>query len=113
MDAMNQEQSQKPTASHYLVIAPLPRSMERDGVPRYALHEAIIECEDKIDVPGLEHYVAALVPAASLSKTVVIHKFFTPVDSSSVMRIPFHLVGALRHQCTGAERGRTLQMAVT
>ena len=49
--------------------------MERDGVPRYALHEAIIECEDKIDVPGLEHHVAALVPAASLSKTVVIHKF--------------------------------------
>eukprot|EP00946_MAST-07B_sp_MAST-7B-sp1_P002301 g2301.t1 len=75
VDSLNQEQTRKPTASHYLVIAPLPRSMERDGVPRYALHEAKIECEDKVDVPGLEHYVAALIPAASLSKTVVTHKF--------------------------------------
>ena len=61
--------------SHYLVIVPLLRSMERDGVPRYALHEAVIECEDKLDVPGLEHFVAALVPASKLSNTVVIHKF--------------------------------------
>ena len=68
-------EKKKLTASHYLVIAPLVRSMERDGVPRCALHEVSIECEGKVDVPGLEHFRAALVPSTSIQETQIVHKF--------------------------------------
>ena len=59
----------------YLVIAPRFRSMETDGVPRCAFHEVTIECEEKIDIPGLEHFVAALVPKKAIPKTQIVHKY--------------------------------------
>ena len=61
--------------SHYLIVTPLPSTMERDGVPRVARYTAEIVCEEKRDVLGLEKFVAAVVPASALDSVAIVHRF--------------------------------------
>jgi hypothetical protein len=59
----------------YLIVAPILFSMERDGTSRIALSSVEINAPGKRDLPGLQRFAAARVPASSLSEVEVVHRF--------------------------------------